>query len=84
MRHARKDYDRIQDPAKLIPEEEPVFVIRGQDVVGPFVLKVWAVANWLAGGSQKASKLVWNWAGEMKRWPQKKACDLFAENGRCE
>lgn len=31
MRHARRDYDRIQDPAGKIPEDEPVFLLRGQD-----------------------------------------------------
>ena len=31
MKHARIDYDRIQDPAGLIPADEPVFLIRGQD-----------------------------------------------------
>ena len=31
MIHARSDYDRIQDPAGLIPDDEPVFLIRGQD-----------------------------------------------------
>lgn len=30
MRHARPDYDRFQDPAGLIPEDE-VILIRGQD-----------------------------------------------------
>lgn len=31
MKHARPDYDRIQDPAGIIPEDEPVFLLRGQD-----------------------------------------------------
>ena len=31
MKHARNDYDRIQDPAGLIPADEPVFLLRGQD-----------------------------------------------------
>lgn len=32
MLHARKDYNkRIQDNANLIPEDEPVFLLRGQD-----------------------------------------------------
>jgi hypothetical protein len=32
MIHARSDYDPIQDPRGLIPEDEPVILIRGQDV----------------------------------------------------
>jgi hypothetical protein len=35
MRHARADYDRIQDPDGLIPQDEPVFLIRGQDRAAP-------------------------------------------------
>ncbi len=32
MKHARPDYDeRIQDSAGLIPDDEPVLLIRGQD-----------------------------------------------------
>lgn len=32
MKHGRSDYDqRIQDNAGLIPDEEPVFLLRGQD-----------------------------------------------------
>ncbi len=30
MIHARQDYNRIQDPANLIPVDEPVFLLRGQ------------------------------------------------------
>lgn len=32
MKHAREDYNRIQDPAGLIPDGEPVFLIRGKDI----------------------------------------------------
>lgn len=42
MRHARTDYDRIQDPAGIIPEDEPVFLIRGQDAIGPSILRDYA------------------------------------------
>ncbi len=32
MKHGRKDYDeRIQDSAKKIGEDEPVFLLRAQD-----------------------------------------------------
>lgn len=32
MLHARKDYNRrIQDSGNLIPDNEPVFLLRGQD-----------------------------------------------------
>jgi hypothetical protein len=31
MKHAREDYQRIQDPAELIPADEPVMLFRAQD-----------------------------------------------------
>lgn len=33
MRHAREDYNRIQDPAGKIHEDEPVFLMRAQDAL---------------------------------------------------
>lgn len=42
MRHARPDYDRIQDPAGLIPIDEPVFLIRGKDLAAPVAVRAWA------------------------------------------
>jgi len=32
MIHARDDYNRIQDPENKIGEDEPVFLLRAQDV----------------------------------------------------
>ncbi len=31
MKHARPDYDRIQDPAGRIPADDPVLLFRAQD-----------------------------------------------------
>jgi hypothetical protein len=42
MIHARDDYNRIQDPAGKIPDDEPVFLIRGQDRAGPGAVEAWA------------------------------------------
>lgn len=42
MKHARKDYDGIQDPSGKIPEDEPVFLLRAQDVTAPFLVEEWA------------------------------------------
>lgn len=41
MKHARADYNRIQDPAGLIPENEPVFLIRAQDICAVPTLAKW-------------------------------------------
>jgi hypothetical protein len=45
VKHARSDYDRIQDPDGLIPDDEPVFLIRAQDRTAPVVLQRWANLN---------------------------------------
>lgn len=43
MKHAREDYnERIIDTARLIPENEPVFLFRGQDELAPQVLEFYA------------------------------------------
>ncbi|RUX02344.1 hypothetical protein EOA27_32275 [Mesorhizobium sp. M2A.F.Ca.ET.037.01.1.1] len=42
MKHAREDYNRIQDPAGLIPDGEPVFLIRAQDACA-----TWTLAHWI-------------------------------------
>lgn len=50
MLHARKDYQaRIQDSARLIPKDEPVFLIRAQDIVGPATVRQWATFAELQG-----------------------------------
>lgn len=42
MKHARTDYDeRIQDAAGLIPDDEPVLLIRGQDACALATIAAW-------------------------------------------
>ena len=68
MKHARKDYDRIQDPDELIPDDEPVFLLRGQDVLAPELLRHWAVQLLLNGGSGVMAEMVIWHAREMEDW----------------
>lgn len=68
MKHARSDYDRIQDPEGLIPEDEPVFLIRGQDQVGPEVLRYWADLHVANGGDSSLSASVDQHALDMEAW----------------
>lgn len=42
MKHARSDYNRIQDPEGKIPADEPVFLIRAQDMVSAAAVRAWA------------------------------------------
>lgn len=57
MKHARPDYDRIQDPAGKIPEDEPVFLIRGHDRAGPETLEAWAYLAEREGASAEIVKI---------------------------
>ncbi len=69
MKHARKDYqERIQDSENLIPKDEPVFVVRGQDPAGPATLRYWAVLCEATGGSKEAAKLARQHADAMEEW----------------
>lgn len=44
MYHARSDYQRIQDPAGLIGEDEPVMLFRAKDKYFIHILKCYAKA----------------------------------------
>lgn len=76
MKHARDDYNRIQDPDGLIPEDEPVFLLRAQDVYAATIVDLYAqiVAN--CGGSLTISRLAREQAERMRSWPKKKGPDL--------
>lgn len=43
MKHARSDYDHIQDPSGKIPADEPVFLLRASDMLAPNVVRHWAL-----------------------------------------
>lgn len=68
MRHARPDYERLQDPEGIIPDNEPVFVIRGQDKVAPGVLRFYADQAARAGAEPDLVNAVRHHALEMERW----------------
>ena len=57
MIHAIEDYNRIQDPEGLIPEDEPVFLIRGQDIAAPVAIHAWANAAEALGASPEIVRL---------------------------
>lgn len=75
MKHAREDYDRIQDPAELIPDDEPVFLIRGQDRFGPAAVRAWAMFAKLGGCRADIVRAAECQAEEMERWQ----CEEFGK-----
>lgn len=68
MKHARKDYDRIQDPSGKIPEDEPVFLLRGQDMFAPALLLRWAAEVRLHRGDHEMARMVEDHAQKMIEW----------------
>ena len=76
MKHARDDYNHIQDPANLIPADEPVFLIRAQDQVSGAAVRAWAHLHRLNGGSDAPYTAAMAHADLMEAWPVKKAADL--------
>jgi hypothetical protein len=97
VKHARADYDRIQDPwgqqdgggypvhsqnyfDRAIPENEPVFLIRGQDRIGWMVALVWAILHYVTaenrGEARKVCIVVVGHALRMLIWARKKDADI--------
>lgn len=76
MKHARADYDRIQDPAGLIPEDEPVFLLRAQDKHAAEALIYYAKLVYAAGGSEDIQRATLKQANLMAAWPKHKAPDM--------
>ncbi len=87
MKHARQDYDRIQDPAMLIPKDEPVFLLRAQDTCAAATVDFWANMAMNSGASYEIVKLAREQAKRMANWRKHKTPDLllkpeFSEGGK--
>lgn len=91
MIHARNDYQRIQDPETKIPQDEPVFLLRAQDITSGPTLRHWiklnkaalkadkkakAISEEEAARRQKAIVLAEAHAYRMEEWQPKKAADV--------
>jgi hypothetical protein len=72
MKHARPDYDRIQDPAGLIPEDEPVFLLRGQDIFAPGAIREWAFIAESDGAAPEIVQKARDQAKLMEVWQRKR------------
>jgi len=69
MFHAREDYNgRIVDLEKKIPEDEPVFVLRGQDMCAPKVVEFWADEAEGLGAKPNIVKAAREHAKRMRVW----------------
>ena len=73
MKHARADYDRIQDPEMKIPKDEPVFLIRGQDLAGPDTLRFYAFEAHGKGADLDLVNATLEQARAMEKWQRERA-----------
>lgn len=76
MKHARIDYNRIQDPDNKIPDDEPVFLLRAQDRTAAKVVRYWAKLNDEINGDPELVGLARKHAQRMEDWPVKKIADI--------
>jgi hypothetical protein len=76
MKHARKDYDRIQDPANLIPEDEPVFLLRAKDKTAPKIVEMWADLAEHEGADRNIVERARSHARFMRAYQQQHGCQI--------
>lgn len=69
MRHPRKDYnERFQDAHGIVPGNEPVFLLRGQDLAAPVAVEAWANEAERLGTDPETVARVRRWADEMREY----------------
>jgi hypothetical protein len=76
MKHAREDYNRIQDPAGLIGEDEPVFLLRAKDKTAPNIVRKWAMEQVNQGSEDPCIEVALKWADTMEEWQKVNGCKL--------
>lgn len=69
MKFSRSDYNnRIVDLENKIPEDEPCFLLRANDILAPKLLLTWAMELRLQGGDPKMAAEAEDWAQQMLTW----------------
>lgn len=69
MKHSRPDYqDRIVDLKNIIPEDEPVFLLRGQDLATPTAIHAWAQSAVNFGANPDMAQRAHEFADRIKEY----------------
>lgn len=77
MKHARPDYQHIQDIAEIkIKADEPVFLLRAKDKLAPMTLRHWAEMLEQRSGDQNMIAMVREHAILMEQWQEANTCKL--------
>ena len=66
---------------RIIPADEPVFLIRGQDAVGGDAVRAWADLAEASGARPDILTIAREHAAKMDAWPKKKTPDLPLTSG---
>ena len=74
MLHARKDYDRIQDPIDKIPSKEPVFLLRGQDRLAIPILAEYIKLTLEYSGPSPITESLAKHLTKVRKWQDEKCC----------
>jgi hypothetical protein len=67
---------RTNGTTRFIPADEPVFLVRGQDIVGGAAVRAWADLAAAQGAAPDILKVAREHAEKMDAWPVKKTPDL--------
>lgn len=71
MKHARPDYtERIQDSAGLIPDDEPVLLVRGQDKLALATLDFYIEASGRLNPDPKVTRLLADHRERLASWQE--------------
>lgn len=76
MKHARDDYNRIQDPSGKIPADEPVFLMRAQDKHFDRVLRFYRDVVDMDDGDPNIIAAINEHLALAAAWPVRKAPDM--------
>lgn len=58
-----------------IPEDEPVFVLRAQDILAPVAVRMYAFLVQMATGNSGQAREIEEFADSMMAWPNRKLPD---------
>ena len=76
MKHAREDYNRFQDPANKIAEDEPVFLVRAKDINMIPTLNAWITSAEGYGVDKNMVQKVIDFKQDVIDWQKKNGCKV--------
>jgi hypothetical protein len=75
MKHLHEKFDRIQDPAGKIGEDEPVFLLRAKDIFMPKMLRAYG-GHLQEFGNHTMANEIFEFARDIEKWQNKNGCKM--------